>query len=87
MYPHLRGCGGGHVQYRSETGTIAYQGGAVSSATHHLSGSEQGGQSMDSASDIIRRIFGDQIDTLGGEIAEATTRYDALHMVEFPKPE
>ena len=42
---------------------------------------------MDSASDIIRRIFGDQIDTLGGEIAEATTRYDALHMVEFPKPE
>lgn len=59
----------------------------MSSATHHSSGSEQGGQSMDSASDIIRRIFGDQIDTLGGEIAEATTRYDALHMVEFPKPE
>lgn len=58
----------------------------MSSAVHRSSGFEQGGQSMDSASDIIRRIFGDQIDTLGGEIAEATTRYDALHMVEFPKP-
>lgn len=58
----------------------------MSTAAQRSTGSEQGGRSMDSASDIIRRIFGDQADSLGSEIAEETTRYQALHMVTFPKP-
>ena len=58
----------------------------MSTAAQRSTGPEQGGRSMNSASDIIRRIFGDQADSLGSEIAEETTRYQALHMVTFPKP-
>ncbi|MDF7640005.1 ParA family protein [Bifidobacterium sp. ESL0784] len=41
---------------------------------------------MESASETIRRIFGSNSGSLGSEMAEVTSRYDALNKVRFPKP-
>ncbi|WEV64984.1 ParA family protein [Bifidobacterium sp. ESL0732] len=41
---------------------------------------------MESASETIRRIFGNKGDSLGSEMAEVTSRYEALNKVRFPKP-
>ncbi|WEV60029.1 ParA family protein [Bifidobacterium sp. ESL0728] len=41
---------------------------------------------MESASETIRRIFGSKSGSLGSEMAEVTSRYEALNKVRFPKP-
>ncbi|RSX52150.1 chromosome partitioning protein ParA [Bifidobacterium goeldii] len=41
---------------------------------------------MESASETIRRIFGDSSSSLGAEIIDETTRYHALQNQEFPRP-
>ncbi|WEV75417.1 ParA family protein [Bifidobacterium sp. ESL0800] len=41
---------------------------------------------MESASETIRRIFGSKGSSLGFEMAEVTSRYEALNKVRFPKP-
>ncbi|MCO6559090.1 MAG: ParA family protein [Bifidobacterium sp.] len=41
---------------------------------------------MESASETIRRIFGNQGDSLGSEMAEVSSRYEALNKVRFPRP-
>ncbi|MDF7665951.1 ParA family protein [Bifidobacterium sp. ESL0745] len=41
---------------------------------------------MESASETIRRIFGNKGNSLGSEMAEVSSRYDALNSVRFPKP-
>ncbi|WEV53805.1 ParA family protein [Bifidobacterium sp. ESL0798] len=41
---------------------------------------------MESASETIRRIFGSKGDSLGSEMAEIRSRYEALNKVRFPKP-
>ncbi|MEE8737861.1 MAG: AAA family ATPase [Bifidobacterium sp.] len=41
---------------------------------------------MESATETIKRIFGDDSDSLGSEIAETTSRYDRLTKSRFPKP-
>lgn len=41
---------------------------------------------MESASETIRRIFGNQGDSLGSEMAEVSSRYEALNKVCFPRP-
>ncbi|WEV67415.1 AAA family ATPase [Bifidobacterium sp. ESL0769] len=41
---------------------------------------------MESASETIRRIFGGKSNSLGSEMAEVSSRYEALNKVRFPKP-
>lgn len=41
---------------------------------------------MESASETIARIFGTSDSGLGGQMAQETSRYDALHQATFPKP-
>ena len=46
-----------------------------------------GQQGIESAADTIKRIFADSASPLGAEIADAGSRYRALHDATFPKPE
>ncbi|MFC5222623.1 ParA family protein [Bifidobacterium leontopitheci] len=41
---------------------------------------------MESTSETIRRIFGNDSSTLGAEIADETSRYERLTRQEFPRP-
>lgn len=41
---------------------------------------------IESASETISRIFGEDESGLGGQMAQETSRYDALHQAVFPKP-
>ncbi|WEV69431.1 AAA family ATPase [Bifidobacterium sp. ESL0775] len=41
---------------------------------------------MESASETIKRIFGGKSNSVGSEMAEVSSRYEALDHVRFPKP-
>lgn len=45
----------------------------------------QGGAGMESAEETLQRIFGSS-NTLGAEIADIASRYEALHQATFPRP-